>query len=251
MRHYANPIFSNVETTSSYTSENTATYQGITIKTLILLGIAGIVGVLCGILLDRTNSLGLYIGVTIASVIIGFISIILGRTNPKRSMVCGVIYSICEGAVLGMITLIADYYYKGIAVIAVASTATIFCVCLSLFACGAMRNVSTLRSILILTLCSIIAVSLVVFVMALFNIDGSGSVIKNYIGIVIFLELLYVLYGCIMLFFNFNEATSYVQNGATKDFEWMAAFGFLVSILYIYLEMIRLLLIIMRYTRRD
>ena len=54
-----------------------------------------------------------------------------------------------------------------------------------------------------------------------------------------------------MLFLNFNEATSYVQMSATKDFEWTAAFGLMVSILYIYLEVLRLLVYIMGSSRNN
>lgn len=248
---YSNPMFTNVETTSAYATENTATYQGITLKTLLLLGVAGISGILGGLLLYKTADLSYYMIALIVSLVAGLIAIFVGRSNPDKAMPCGIIYSVAEGVVLGMITLIADLYYQGIAVIAVASTAVIFVVCLAMFACGAMRNVSKLRSILILTFCSIIAVSLLLLVLTLFNVDGSASVIKGYFGIVMFIELLYVLYGCIMLFFNFNEATSYVQGGATKNFEWVAAFGLLVSILYIYLEMLRLLLYIAQFTNRD
>ncbi len=251
MIRYSNPMFSNVETTNSYVSTDTATYKGVTLKTLLLLGIAGIAGILSGLLLYKSENLGLYAALLIISSIVGIITIIIGRTNAKASAVCGIIYSACEGLFLGSITLIADLYYQGIAVIAVASTAVIFAVCLAIFACGAMRNTSTLRNILVLTLCSIVGVSLVLLILNLFNIDGTSKIISNNLGLIIFIEILYILYGVVMLFMNFNEATSYVQNGATKDFEWMAAFGLLVSILYIYLEVLRVLLYIFANSRRD
>lgn len=251
MMFYSNPMFSNVETTSSYSSENTATYQGITLKTLLLLGIAGLTGIIAGFVLYKFNDIRIYLGALLISLVVGVISLIVGRSNPRKSMACGIMYSIAEGSVLGMITLICDLYYEGIAIMAVGTTAVIFSVCLALFACGALRNVSKLRGYLILTICSIIAVSLMVLILSLFDIMGSGTLIKDYTGIVLFIEVLYLLYGCFMLFLNFNEATSYVQMSATKDFEWTAAFGLMVSILYIYLEVLRLLVYIMGSSRNN
>ncbi len=251
MIRYSNPMFSNVETTNSYVSTDSATYKGITLKTLLLLGIAGIAGIFSGLLLYKTESLGLYLGLLFISVIVGFISVIIGRSNSKASAVCGIIYSVCEGLCLGSITLLADLAYQGIAVIAIASTAVIFAVCIALFACGALRNTSTLKNIMVLTLCSIVGVSLVLLILNLFNIDGTANIISNNLPLLLFIEALYILYGVVMLFFNFNECTEYVKNGATKDFEWMAAFGLLVSILYIYLEVLRVILIVLAHSRRD
>ena len=248
---YSNPMYTNVETTSIYANENTATYQGITLKTLLLLGIAGISGILSGLFMNYTQNPVYYSVTLLVALFVGFITVIIGRSDPKKAMVCSIIYSISEGLVIGMITLVADYFYQGIALIAVASTAVIFVVCLALFASGAMRNVSKLKSMFILILCSIVAVSIVLILLTVFNIDNTAAVIKSYYKMVIFLEFLYILYGFVMLFFNFNEATLYVQEGAIKSFEWVAAFGLVLSILYIYLEILRLLIYIMQYARND
>ncbi len=251
MIRYSNPMFSNVETTNSYVSTDSATYKGITLKTLLLLGIAGIAGIAAGLFLYKSENLGVFSALLVISVIVGFIAVIIGRTNSKASAVCGIIYAVCEGLCLGSITLIADLYYQGVAVIAISSTAVIFAVCLALFACGALRNTSTLKNIMVLTLCSIVGVSLVLLILNLFNIDGTSKIIGDNLGVVMFLEILYILYGVVMLFFNFNECTEYVKNGATKDFEWMAAFGLLVSVLYIYLEVLRVILMILANSRKD
>ncbi len=247
----SNPMFTNVETTSTYAQDNTATYQGITLKTLLLLGITGISGTLAGIFMYRFNSYGIFSIALVLSAIVGIISVIIGRSNPKAAMVSGIVYSICEGIALGMITLIADLLYSGIGVIAVASTIVLFVVCLALFACGALRNTNKIRSILILILCSIASVSLVLLVLSIFNIAGSHETIKSNLSLLIFLEALYLVYGCTMLFFNFDEAVTYVKNGATKDFEWVAAFGLILSILYIYVEVLRILTLILSVVHKN
>ncbi len=247
----SNPMFTNVETSSCYVSEDTATYQGITLKTLLLLGITGIAGILSGIFMYKLNSIAIYSVALVISFIVGLVAVIIGRSNPKAAEGAGIIYSLCEGVAIGMITLLADLAYNGIGVIAVATTIVIFVVCLALFASGALRNTNKLRSVAILILCSIVAVSLVLLVLSLFNIAGSQETIKTHMSLLILIEVLYVMYGCTMLFFNFDEAVTYVKSGATKEFEWVAAFGLILSILYIYVEVLRLLIYIMSIMHKD
>ncbi len=60
------------------------------------------------------------------------------------------------------------------------------------------------------------------------------------IGVEVFL----VFYGVITLAFNFAEANAVVSMGASKDAEWSVALGLLVSIVYIYVEVLRLIALI-------
>lgn len=242
----SNPMFSSVNTNYDSISTDQATYNGITLKTLLLLGVAGLFGISSGIGLHYTTNFSIYYLLLFVSMIVGFITILIGRSNPSKSAICGIIYSMCEGMVLGCVTAIADYYYEGIALLAIIGTAVVFLVCLLLFSCGLFRNTSMLSKILMTLFISIILSYILLLICDVFNISGISKLIDNNLGLAIGIEALFVLYGSIMLFMNFNEVTYYIQSGATKDFEWMAAFGLLVSILYIYLEIIRLLMIILR-----
>lgn len=241
----SNPMFSSVNTNYESISSDQATYGGITIKTLILLGIAGIVGIITGVSLDRIANVPAFYGFLFASIILEFIFVILGRSNPRYSAVCGVLYSICEGVLLGTITALVNTYYEGIAVLAVASTAIVFVVCLVMFSCGMMRDTSKLSRIAMVLLISMLLMFVVTLICSIFNIGGVQTLVKNNKAVLLLVEGVFLLYASIMLFFNFNEATFYVQSGATKEFEWTCAFGFLVSILYIYLEVLRILAIIL------
>ena len=239
-----NPLFSNVSTTYEDYSENQATYQGITLKTLFLLGIAGIVGVFSAIMLHKITNWTLFTVLLCVSSLVGFISVIIGRSNPKSSSYCGVLYSVCEGMFLGTLSGMANELYSGIATLAIITTVVVFLVCLVLFACGALRNTTFLRKVSMILGISLIALTLVLLMLDLFNVSFMNNVFSNYLGISIGVEALFLIYASITLALNFNEATYYVKCGATKDFEWIAAFGFLFSILYIYLEALRLLMII-------
>lgn len=241
----SNPMFSSVNTTYDNISENQATYSGITIKTLILLGIAGIVGIITGVFLTKTESYAIFGGLLVVGLILEFIAVIIGRSNPNHAGPCGVLYSACEGMVLGTITALANMFYEGVAVLAIGGTIIVFVVCLVMFSCGMMRDTGKLSKAAMILLISILLGMVLTFVCRLLNIGGVATLMADSPAIAIIVTVAFIVYATIMLFLNFNEAAYYVQSGANKDFEWMAAFGFLVSILYIYLEVLRLAMILL------
>lgn len=248
--YQSNPLFRSVNVCEDSVSTNTATYSGVTLKTLLFLGLAGIVAIIAGIGLYKVQNVRLLLILLFASIIVGFIAVILGRSNPKRAAVCGSIYSVCEGMLLGTITAVVNIFVPGAAILAIGATALTFLSCLAIFAAGFMRNVKKLSKFLLVLFMSIILVSIFTIICDLLNIGGVATFIEISLPLAIGIEALFVLYGAIMLFLNFNEATSYVQNGASKEFEWVAAFGLLLSILYIYLEILRLVLIIASSSKR-
>ena len=72
-----------------------------------------------------------------------------------------------------------------------------------------------------------------------------------YSPLVLFITLLLILYGSFMLVINFDNAKMIVSTGADKKYEWAVSLGLLVSIIYIYVQVIRLIIIIYARTRRD
>jgi uncharacterized YccA/Bax inhibitor family protein len=62
-----------------------------------------------------------------------------------------------------------------------------------------------------------------------------------YLNILIGLEVGLLIYGAITLGLNFAEAQSVVERGASKDAEWSVSLGLMVSIIYIYVEILRLI----------
>lgn len=240
-----NPVFSSVDVNYEEVSADQATYKGVTVKTLFLLGVAGIAGIIAGIGLHKVQNLGALVTFLMISSVVGFISVLIGRTKVSAAKYCGVIYSVCEGVMLGTLTALLDMFYSGIALLAILATGAVFLVCLGLFACGALRNASMLRNILMIMFFSIIFLSLITLICNIFRVPGIYDLIANNFALSIGLEVIFVIYGAITLALNFHEVTYYVKLGSSKEFEWVGAFGLLVSILYIYLEALRLIALIL------
>ena len=59
------------------------------------------------------------------------------------------------------------------------------------------------------------------------------------------MEFFLLVYGVITLSLNFQEAQMVVQLGASKNSEWSVALGLMISIVYIYVEILRLLVLLL------
>ena len=235
------PLFSNIQTGEAvYDDVDRATYKGITIKTVILLLISVLIAAVIAFALPTilTNNPTTFYVTLIVSSIVGFISVIVGRTSERKAKYASVIYAICEGLFLGSISAIVEAYVPGVVATAVFSTIVLFAVMLTLFATGVIRVGSKFRSICFGLTLGAIAIILMVSLFSLF-IDY-----QTYFGIMIGVEVFLVFYGVITLSLNFAEANSVVSMGASKDAEWSVALGLLVSIIYIYIEILRLLALI-------
>ncbi|MDE7384297.1 MAG: Bax inhibitor-1/YccA family protein [Anaeroplasmataceae bacterium] len=235
------PLFSNIQTGEAvYDDVDRATYKGITVKTVILLLISVLIAAVIAFALPTilTNNPTTFYVTLVVSSIVGFIAVIVGRTSERKAKYASVIYAICEGLFLGSLSAIVEAYVPGVVATAVFSTIVLFAVMLTLFATGVIRVGSRFRSICFGLTLGALAIILMVSLFSLF-IDY-----QTYFGIMIGVEVFLVFYGVITLSLNFAEANAVVSMGASKDAEWSVALGLLVSILYIYIEIVRLLALI-------
>ena len=242
------PLFNNIDTGVQYFDETDhATFKGVSLKTTFLLAITITIAVVTAIFLTtiaKNGGMPLFIGVLIAAAVIGFIAVIVGRLSDRAAKYAGVIYSLCEGLFLGALTRVAEELVPGVGFIAMAVTLTIFGVMLLLYSTGILRTGSKLRKALIaiafVGLAVALVTTLVILIMNIANVQFDRSIL----GILIAVEVLFLLYGVITLIFNFDEAYGIVKTGASKNAEWRVALGLQVSLIYIYVEVIRLIILI-------
>ena len=236
------PLFSNIQTGEAIYDVEHATYKGICIKTFCLLLITTIVALFTGLYLPTIIAAGnfnaFYIMLIVASVI-GFISAMVGRMSDRKAKYASVIYSACEGLFLGALTAICEAMFPGVSVIAIFSTLIIFAVMLTLFATGILRVGDKFRKFCFAFGLGAIALILVTTISSFF-LDYS-----TYLGVLIFVEFFLLVYGVITLSLNFQEAQMVVQLGASKNSEWSVALGLMISIVYIYVEILRLLVLLL------
>jgi len=249
------PLFNKIDTGAAYLDEaEHATIKGVAIKTSVLLGLTIAIAVITAIfmpkIINNEQSLAAFIIVLVVAAIVGFISVIVGRLSERAAKYAGVIYSACEGLALGAVTCICELAFPGVGYIAVSATVVIFGVMLLLYNVGILRSGSKIRKALIAIAFAGLALALVTtIVILIMNIAGK-TFDMSILPILIAIEAFFLLYGVITLIFNFDEAVGIVQMGASKNAEWCVALGLQVSLIYIYIEILRLLVLILSASKK-
>lgn len=236
------PLFSNINTGEVvYDDVDQATYKGITLKTVFLLFISVIVAAVMAFALPTilANNPTVYVTTLVISSIVGFISVMVGRLSERKAKYASVIYSVCEGLFLGSLSFLAELAVPGAVTTAVFTTLVLFSVMLVLFGTGVMKVGSKFRTICFGLTLGALGIMLVMGILSMFIADYA-----QYLTIIIIIEAFLLFYGVITLSLNFAEAQNVVERGASKNAEWSVALGLMVSIVYIYVEVIRLIILL-------
>ena len=165
--------------------------------------------------------------------------------NDKRTLIGNLaritapLYAVAEGLVLGAISAAFEAQFEGIVLQAVALTIGVFATMLVLYATGRIRVTARLRTGII---AATGAVCLVYFVSILFSIFGSSVPYIHSSGpIGIGFSLLVVGIAAMNLTLDFDFIERAEQAGAPRHLEWFAALGLVVTLVWLYLEILRLL----------
>ncbi len=248
-----NPVFSKVrKDTSDQAISYGASYTGITLKTglLFLLIVASAFG---SYFILAKAPFEVYIAGLIISSIVAFVSVFIASFSPKLAMPFSILYSIAEGFLLGFIVLIYTLAFPNdnIAGLAILITLGIFAGMLVLYSTKLIVVTSRFRRVMLGFTFAILFTFIFVGIASLF--DGgrlSYTLFGNpNSGLVLFLALLLVLYGAFMLVMSFDDARNIVSMGADKKYEWVVSLGLVVSTIYIFIQVLRLLAILA--SRRD
>ena len=148
-------------------------------------------------------------------------------------------YAIAEGFAVGAISKSYEAYQSGIVIQAVGATLGVVAVMLVLYRTRIIRVTDRFRQIITYATLGVMAFYLVSFVINLFGGGVPFFDKPNALGIVFSIGVSALAAMNLLLRFDFIEKGT--KMGLSKDFEWYAAFGLLVTIVWLYLELLRLL----------
>lgn len=229
----SNPVLSDKAFQSVYgRGEEVMTTDGAYMKTAILLGIC-----ICAASFTF-NTAGM--ALMWPGVIGGFVLALVTVFKKEWSPVTAPLYAVFEGAALGGISFMYQAMYAGIVLNAVMLTICVFSVMLFLFRTKMIEVTAKLRTGIVAATGGIMLVYLATMGLGFFGISipyihGSGP-----IGIGFSLFVTGLAAFNLLLDFDFIEKAS--ATGATpKYMEWYAGFGLLVTLIWLYLELLRLL----------
>lgn len=150
-----------------------------------------------------------------------------------------VVYAALEGLAIGGISALLEAKYPGIAIQAVGLTFAVLAVMLVAYKLGLIRATERFRAVVIGATGAIALLYLVSMVLGLFHVSVPLLNSSSPLGIIVSLVIVGVAALNLILDFDFIESGA--AQGAPRYMEWYAAFGLLVTMVWLYMEILRLL----------
>jgi uncharacterized YccA/Bax inhibitor family protein len=177
-------------------------------------------------------------GWAFVAMIVGFVSVLIATFKPTTARFLAPVYALAQGAVVGAISKVFNIQYPGIVLQAVGATIGVFVVMLTLYRTGVLRVTDKFRRIVIGATLGLAAFYLFSFIAGFFgaNLIPSGSSSMS-IGFSVLVAGL----AAMNLALDFDFIDKAEAAGAPKHMEWFAALGIMVTLVWLYLEILRLL----------
>lgn len=233
-----------------------ASYKGVVWKSTILILLTMVVAITAEVLLGRTlykvsigemsaqqltRSLTIgYVsaGVAGAVMLVGFLFVMF---NADAVKVVAPIYAIFQGVFLGTLAGMLNLYIRGVSLTALVGTALVFVVCLLLYKALGARLTNRFAMGMTIALISFFLIELICVPIIYFYAAVNGNV-TLILGVQAGIALFCVIFGSITVFADIQNIDSMVRLGADKKYEWVLAFSLTTSLVYLYIEILGLLI---------
>lgn len=216
----------------------------VVVRTVGLLAIVGIVGALAWALVPA-NAVGTAVlfGALGIGLVLGLIISFAQITNPIPI----VAYAAAQGVLVGMVSRVYEDRFDGIVLQAVTATFGIFFGMALLYKFRIIRATPTFVKWLMGALIGVVLLMLVNFMLAVFNVnDGAGLGLRagpdGDVGwLPIVFSLVCIGVASLTFILDFKVIEDGVNAGVEQKFAWYASFGILVGLIWLYLEILRMI----------
>jgi len=230
----ANPLLKNDFFERQHAGQETMTLSGVINKSIILWVFLAV-----GAFFSWTNPqtvLPLMFPLIFGGLILALINIFKKTVSPFLSPV----YAFVEGLILGVISLYFEKTYPGVVINAILLTVCVLFCMLAAYRSGILRATPLFMKVVVF---STLAIALVYVIDILLNVFGAGSFPylhdSSLIGIAI--SLVIVAIASLNLIIDFELIAQASRSGAPKYMEWYCSFALMVTLVWLYLEVLRLL----------
>jgi uncharacterized YccA/Bax inhibitor family protein len=177
-------------------------------------------------------------GGAIAGLVLGLVVSFKQSTNPALILS----YAAAEGLFIGGISRAFEDRWPGIVATAVVATLCVFAVTLAAYKSGKVRATPKFKRTVLIAMGGYLVFCLVNLVVMLFGGGGEFGLRSGPFGIAI--SLFAVGLAAALLILDFDFAEQGVKNGLPERYSWLAAFGLVVTLVWLYIEMLRLIAIL-------
>ncbi|MGV9364052.1 Bax inhibitor-1/YccA family protein [Amycolatopsis sp. NPDC003731] len=219
------------------------TVDDVVVKTGMSLGVALLVGVITGIwaqvqIAETGRLSGALIGAMLGGLIVGLVIslVIIFRQKPSGALT--LTYSAAEGLFLGALSGVFEAIYPGIALQAIIGTAGVFIGMLVVYKTGAVKVTPKLTK-------WIVGAVVGVAILMLFNLISSLAFGFNPLRdggpLAIVFSLVCIGIAAFSFLLDFDQADRMIREGMPSKWAWYTAFGLMTTLVWLYLEILRLL----------
>ena len=189
-----------------------------------------------------------YFGALILSALVGFGVVLLVSFRRVVSPTLVVLYAAIEGVFIGMISKVFESVYTGIVAQAVVATFVAAGVTLAAYKFFNIRVTAKFTKIVFISTAAFAGLMLVNFIFSL--VTGSGGLRSGITGPVSGLSILVsavaIVLAVLNLVLDFDYVERGIEMGAPANESWRAAFGLTVTMVWLYIELLRLISYIRR-----
>lgn len=178
-------------------------------------------------------------GIAIVGVLVGFVAVIVCAFKPALARFLAPVYAIGQGFAVGAISKSFETYYDGIVVAAAGATVGVLLVMLLLYRTRIIKVTDRFRRIVIAATLGVGLLYLVSFAINAFG--GEVSFLTSSSTTSIVFSLFVAGLAAFNLALDFDLIERGAREGYPKQMEWFAALGLLVTVVWLYLELLRLL----------
>ncbi|GAB3716228.1 Bax inhibitor-1/YccA family protein [Amycolatopsis oliviviridis] len=233
--------------TSAGADDRPMTVDDVVIKTALSLGTALVTGVLTAIWAISqlptdaagrvTGISGGVIGALVGGMIVGLVISLVIIFKQKPSGPLTLAYSAAEGVFLGAISGLFEALYPGIALQAIIGTAGVFIAMLVVYKTGAVKVTPKLTKWIIGAVVGVAILMLVNLITSFFGFNP----LRDGGPIAIIFSLVVIGVAAFSFLLDFDQADRMIREGMPSKWAWFAAFGLMTTLVWLYLEILRLL----------
>ena len=183
----------------------------------------------------------LWIGAAIVGLVLGLVNSF--KREPSAPLI--LIYSAVEGVFVGGISKFYENAFDGIVIQAVIASLVVVGVTLALFASGKIRASKRATKIFLIAMIGYGVFSLINFGLVAFGVNSDPYGLRGSLEIAgipfgIFLGIFVVILAAYSLVLDFDYVQRGVNNRAPRRFGWTGAFGIVTTVVWLYLEILRM-----------
>jgi len=236
--------YSNAPLSSAQTGQGRMTLDDVITKTAVTIGVLVVAAALAWNFVPDT----LYFPAMILSALVGFGVVLLVSFRRLVSPPLVILYAAIEGVFIGMISKVFESYYEGIVAQAVVATFVAAGVTLAAYKFFNIRVTAKFTKIVIISTIAFAGLMLInfIFVLATGGRGLSGGVVGPVSGLALLISAVAIVLAVLNLVLDFDYVERGIAMGAPANESWRAAFGLTVTMVWLYIELLRLISYIRR-----